>query len=657
MSELRQRVSKPKIESFTNDIELGLTGKDFVNVSRSSNGQQFIELSLDPINVNQLQSMIKFKKPLKIPMYAEYEASISQRVKGTYFITELTDVEAVVDSPNEYTIVSITQSTTTLTVVIDAAFDGWLGSWVDIYGLADSRFNYPNASINSISIDRKTLTIKYSDDLVIPSLNATPVSVTGGLLKRQAKLQGAGNAAGARYNSTSTGVMSPMVRFNNGGIKGLGTLVGSQYITCGSTAPSFVSGATGDVEIKATTRFKIELDGENVAYLDGGVDTIGLESTRGIITTVRPDSKKDYYFRIRGNSSISFTSPVARVKSISKSGSAVATVVTDVPHGLTTTSQITIYGVRDVANFAPTLATVASIISPTSFTVSYGTSATVTSYGGFISLIYGGNAQAGLTVGTVTTATRDNNGLVTLVNTSTWSGIGGVGEYVNLHGCLDSTGTDLGLDGAYRVNNFTTTSLILEPIKNVDLSYVTDGEGNNVTPNGIALPTTNCGGYVLLRSTFRLHDQTVTMYTQEVTKIAGQGTNRSDLAMPVTPVGSFTITEGAVISPSVYTLTTLATTNASSVKTSAGNLYSIVATNLTATTMYLKIYNKASAPTVGTDIPIMTIPLPANDIKVLEFGRVGIRPSLGIALAVTGGLADSDTTVITAGNKLIVSYI
>ena len=53
----------------------------------------------------------------------------------------------------------------------------------------------------------------------------------------------------------------------------------------------------------------------------------------------------------------------------------------------------------------------------------------------------------------------------------------------------------------------------------------------------------------------------------------------------------------------------------------------------------------------------MTIPLPANDIKVLEFGRVGIRPSLGIALAVTGGLADSDTTVITAGNKLIVSYI
>lgn len=60
-----------------------------------------------------------------------------------------------------------------------------------------------------------------------------------------------------------------------------------------------------------------------------------------------------------------------------------------------------------------------------------------------------------------------------------------------------------------------------------------------------------------------------------------------------------------------------ATTNATSVKTSAGVINSIILSNNGATGRYFKLYNKASAPTVGTDTPVHTIFIPpTNTIDV-----------------------------------------
>lgn len=39
-------------------------------------------------------------------------------------------------------------------------------------------------------------------------------------------------------------------------------------------------------------------------------------------------------------------------------------------------------------------------------------------------------------------------------------------------------------------------------------------------------------------------------------------------------------------------------------------MWSVVTSNINAAARYLKLYNKASAPTVGTDTPVLTIPLP-----------------------------------------------
>ncbi len=104
-----------------------------------------------------------------------------------------------------------------------------------------------------------------------------------------------------------------------------------------------------------------------------------------------------------------------------------------------------------------------------------------------------------------------------------------------------------------------------------------------------------------------------------------------------------------------FKLIAAGSTNATSVKASAGNLYSIVAIGLTANVRYLKLYNKASSPTVGTDVPVMTIPIPGNTQGAgvsIPFS-MGVNFGTGIALAITTGAADADTGAVTASDVII----
>jgi hypothetical protein len=100
------------------------------------------------------------------------------------------------------------------------------------------------------------------------------------------------------------------------------------------------------------------------------------------------------------------------------------------------------------------------------------------------------------------------------------------------------------------------------------------------------------------------------------------------------------------------TINSLATTNATVVKASTGDLYEISLTNTSAAAKFFKLYNKASAPTVGTDVPILIITIPANSEKSLEFGDQGKRFTLGIAYAITNLQPVADTTAVAAGDVI-----
>lgn len=96
-----------------------------------------------------------------------------------------------------------------------------------------------------------------------------------------------------------------------------------------------------------------------------------------------------------------------------------------------------------------------------------------------------------------------------------------------------------------------------------------------------------------------------------------------------------------------------ATTNATSVKASAGTLDFCIAINETATVKYLKLYNKASSPTVGTDTPVGVIPIPASTTGAgvaLPIPTQGLNFATGVAFAITGARADNDTTALAAGD-------
>lgn len=96
-------------------------------------------------------------------------------------------------------------------------------------------------------------------------------------------------------------------------------------------------------------------------------------------------------------------------------------------------------------------------------------------------------------------------------------------------------------------------------------------------------------------------------------------------------------------------LSAAATTNATSVKASAGVVYRIGGSNTAGAGRYLKLYDKATAPTVGTDTPVQTFFLAQSAAFVLEW-PAGRYFANGIAFAFTTGQADADTGALTAGD-------
>lgn len=137
--------------------------------------------------------------------------------------------------------------------------------------------------------------------------------------------------------------------------------------------------------------------------------------------------------------------------------------------------------------------------------------------------------------------------------------------------------------------------------------------------------------------------------------------------MPVQLMGGTTAVTGTLTSAGTTTNTPVtptqafvnsaASTNATSTKASAGTVWSVQASNINAAVRYLKLYNKASAPTVGTDVPVLTVPLPAGGVAQVDGGANGLRFGTGIAWALTVSAADSATDAVAASEiKVAISY-
>jgi hypothetical protein len=91
-----------------------------------------------------------------------------------------------------------------------------------------------------------------------------------------------------------------------------------------------------------------------------------------------------------------------------------------------------------------------------------------------------------------------------------------------------------------------------------------------------------------------------------------------------------------------------ASTNATLLRSSPTDLHKVVGLSKRASDCFLKLYNKATAPTVGTDTPVFTLAIPAGALFNFEFHEHFF--SVGLGLALTTGSADADTAALTAGD-------
>lgn len=101
---------------------------------------------------------------------------------------------------------------------------------------------------------------------------------------------------------------------------------------------------------------------------------------------------------------------------------------------------------------------------------------------------------------------------------------------------------------------------------------------------------------------------------------------------------------------------TTASNNASVLKTSGGRLLGLFAFNVPATVLYIKFYDKATAPVPATDIPVLVFGIPVTNQGINIPIPQGVIFKTGIAFVAVRGITRTDNTA-TAANDGVISIL
>lgn len=510
---------------------------DIVQIDGNAGSASYLVISKDPFTPG-VESSITSVNSFSMPVEVSVGLSMSQRTHGQEFAVEIISNETPDPVFQDVAISSLSQATTTLTVNTTAPHGLVPGKRVGIYGVTDSRFNYPNVVIASIPSPTQ-FTVTAGAQGTIASVTAS--TGAGGYVYGRQTLGGALNGTSMVLENTTATNASFFCRAAGGDSLPSGTINGNQSATITTTASTQLINSAYTYSFSPSGEYRLYLQADRIQWHDSGIDTTGLLSARYTKSQVVPDPSKTYKLRIRGTNVKGMSYPVAQIVSISKSGSTTATVNTSEPHGLTTGDYINIYGVRDQTNFAnlSSQTVVASVSSSTQFTVVLGASVTATSYGGYVARVNGSNTMnnLGAVSQVVSTAAVTATELV-LFGSANWSGLS-IGDYINVIGCRNNTdGASLGVDGAYKVANVSTTTLNLVPI------------GTTTLP--AAFSATNAGGGVVKRTDIRISFVRIFDYLRERVEMLPRPSGDTTLAAPI---------QGTVAVSSLPILTTLTTLN------------------------------------------------------------------------------------------------
>jgi len=492
-------------------------GDSFVFRGGNAAGSSYLGISMDPTSPDA-EYTLWTKNLFKLPSRFIFSHSQSQRFLGQELelsLNGVVDNTSVIDTMASIADIAISGNITVTTNVATINFDtdhpfkG--GDRVILFGNADSRMNFGPVLV----------TVVTKRQITLPITIANASYTAGGFVRWADVASMAKNSVGILSESATLTTSTYFTRRNGSSARQLPVTTVTVTATQSNTSPySDAFNAAGVNELVVNMQ-------EATLASKTADNTSSSASTSNRWSQGIPDEEVNYVVKIRAKNLANMTRPIAKIVSIAKTGTTTATVTTDVNHNLSTTSFIQISGVRDITNFPNLAATqVASIVSPTQFTIVIGSAVTASSAGGAVILQQGQAIQAGLTGLAVQAVTRTNNVLIVTVNTTATTAL--PGEFWHLYGC---DATSMGLyDGPYRVLRITGSTYELES-------------------TGVDFGSINCGGALFRRTDHRIHFIHELEYTRTVVELANQsGMVDGNRGLPV-------ILSGSSILPTVSAVT------------------------------------------------------------------------------------------------------
>lgn len=498
------------------DVTWSNRADSFYNFGGNSFGSSYLRISMSPYQPDS-ELILVSKKKFRMPVRFGYGMSISQRILGQEVEISLVGcsfsdeetVENIVDMAPIAISGSVTISSNIATINTASAHGLRGGDRVVLAGNTENRLN----------VGPVVVTVVTNKQFTVPCTLANASYTAGGYIYAADPIALASNALAMLYENTTATNASFVARRNGGKFRSLNSTVVTTVAIQSNTSPyTDAFNSAGDMNLIQSIEEALYIgrtsDNLSTAPLGSGRYTQGL-----------PDDDHYYKLRIRVKNLKNFSKVNAKITTIAKTGTAVATVTTAGAHGLVTGQYVQIYGVRDQTNF-PNLTTAAAVtvVNPTQFTITIGGAVTANSAGGTVSLWEGSVSLPGAINLAIASIQRTNNILTVTMNTTATGLL--PGDYCELAG-MDGSGA--AYDGAYKVLRMTGSTYELESV-GVDFGSIT------------------CGGSVIKRTDVRMNYVRNLDYTHIVAELTGNhGATDVAKAFPVVPVSL----------PTLATLTTL----------------------------------------------------------------------------------------------------
>lgn len=482
-------------------------GSGFVAAGGNSSGSSYMKVSMCSVAADS-EYILTSKATFKFPVRFGFGVTLSQRIYGQEVEISLVGVDGSGNIENNTAVtdlavsgtINIASNVATINFATPHGLVG--GDRVTLFGNTDSRLNYGPTIVSSIPTATQ-ITVP----LPFPILS--PVNYpAGGFVRFEDPLDYAKNSLGLTFELTNA--VSGSLNSRRNGAKFRTTALSNLFTTAAVISNN--NNYTDSFNPAAENEFIGTM--EEMFFSGRAIDAVSNTSPSSLrYTNGIPDEEKEYKIRVRAKSLVNMTVPIAKVVTISKPGTTLATVTTDVNHNLTTSDWIQVTGVRDQGNFLNHgfQTQVQGIISPTQFTVVMGSAATVSSNGGSVYRVQGSILVPGFFSNALNSISRTGNVLTAIMAVSIAGVV--VGETYQFHGC---DATSMGLyDGPYKLLRASGSTALFESV-------------------GADFASINCGGSFIKRTDARLHFIRMADYTRNAVEIAtARGIVDASRSLPV----------------------------------------------------------------------------------------------------------------------------